>query len=161
MAKKKTKNKTKKKISKKISKKLSKKTIRIISKKTKKISKKSGVSKTAKKVKVKALVRKPVELETKKTLAVDKKVYKPLTRCLTRKQRKDGALEIMLVGDEIQIYVVRGVASYVWGQLDGINSMGAILAQVLDLYDVTERQARTDISNFVTSLLKMKLIEQV
>jgi hypothetical protein len=147
--------KAKKKITKKSAKKTKKKTVLKAKPKAK------GQSKAVGKTKVKASAARPARLDAKTTAAFDKKVYKPLPRCLTRDHRKDGGVEIMRVGDDLDVFVVSGVASFVWKQLDGANSMGGILEQVLDLYDVPERQARTDIENFVAKLLKMELIEQV
>lgn len=56
------------------------------------------------------------------------------------------------------IFSLNPVAEYIWKQLDGKNSLEEIRNLVIDVFDVEEEEAASDIREFIEDLLKSNLI---
>lgn len=59
------------------------------------------------------------------------------------------------------IFSLESVGAFLWDQLDGKNSMGDMLALVLDEFDVEPEQARADLDQFLAQLNEAGLISRV
>jgi methyltransferase-like protein len=59
-----------------------------------------------------------------------------------------------------RIFALDPVAAFIWEQLDGEKSLKDIRDGVLGAFDVKEKQAETDIFEFIEELLKADLIDQ-
>ena len=56
------------------------------------------------------------------------------------------------------IFSLNPVAEYIWKQLDGKNSLEEIRNLVIEVFDVEEEEAASDIREFIEDLLKSNLI---
>ena len=56
------------------------------------------------------------------------------------------------------LFSLNPVAEYVWKQLDGQNSLKEIRNLVMEVFDVNEQEADSDIREFIEDLLKANLI---
>jgi hypothetical protein len=56
------------------------------------------------------------------------------------------------------LYVLTPVANHLWTQMDGVKDLQALHASIVEAYDVAEDQARTDLLDFVQSMLDSGLI---
>jgi Coenzyme PQQ synthesis protein D (PqqD) len=65
------------------------------------------------------------------------------------------------LADMQQIFSLNPVAAYIWTQLDGTSSLDAIIAMVIDNFEVARGEAERDAFDFVEELLKAGLIEVV
>jgi hypothetical protein len=72
--------------------------------------------------------------------------------------------EIILVpvkgklADMQRIFTLNPVADFIWNNIDGGQSMGAIRNKVLTHFDVTGEQADRDIMEFIEELIKEELL---
>jgi len=57
-----------------------------------------------------------------------------------------------------QIFALNPVASFVWGQLDGTRSLGAIHQDIVARFSTTPEEARSDLLEFVDALAAAELI---
>lgn len=64
-------------------------------------------------------------------------------------------------GDLENIYVMNPLADFIWQRLDGQQTLEAILAAIVENFDVEGEQARCDMTDFVGQLLGKGLIEEV
>lgn len=64
------------------------------------------------------------------------------------------------VADLRAIFILTGIGAFVWELLDGQRSLDAVLAAVLDRYDVGLEQARADVTSFVARLAEAGIAEQ-
>ena len=64
------------------------------------------------------------------------------------------------VADLRSIFVVTGIGAFIWGLLDGERSLEAVLAAIVDRYDVSGEQARADLASFVGRLTEAGIAEQ-
>ncbi len=64
------------------------------------------------------------------------------------------------VADLRAIFVVTGIGAFVWELLDGARSLEAVLAAILDRYDVSVEQARADLVAFLGRLTEAGIAEQ-
>jgi hypothetical protein len=70
--------------------------------------------------------------------------------------------EVVLVNlDSGMYYSLRGSATQIWIRLFNQYSLIEILADLIQIYQVTENQLITDINLFVTQLLELKIIKTV
>lgn len=68
--------------------------------------------------------------------------------------------EVVLVNlDSGMYYSLRGSATQIWIRLFNQYSLIEILADLIQIYQVTENQLITDINLFVTQLLELKIIK--
>jgi hypothetical protein len=58
------------------------------------------------------------------------------------------------------IFALSGTGVFVWGLLDGDHSVEAVLARVLERYDVTNEEAEADLRTFVERLVQAGLVER-
>ena len=58
------------------------------------------------------------------------------------------------------IFVVTGIGAFIWELLDGERSLEAVLAAVLERYDVGVEQARADLVSFVERLTEAGIAER-
>jgi len=58
-------------------------------------------------------------------------------------------------------FVMNPVAAHVWRRLDGKTSLGAILDEVLERFEVGAEQARADLEEFVADLHRSELVAEV
>ena len=59
------------------------------------------------------------------------------------------------------IFVLNPLADFIWQRLDGERSLEAIVAEIIENYDVEGEQASVDAVDFIGRLLKNDLIEEV
>jgi hypothetical protein len=64
-------------------------------------------------------------------------------------------------GDMENIYVMNPLADFIWQRLDGRQTLAAILAAIIESFDVEGERARCDMTDFVGQLLGKGLIEEV
>ena len=64
------------------------------------------------------------------------------------------------VADLQAIFALNGIGVYIWGLLDGQRSLHAVLAAVLERYDVSADEAAADLHAFVERLTKAGGIER-
>ncbi len=64
------------------------------------------------------------------------------------------------VADLRAIFVVTGIGAFIWELLDGARPLDAVLAAILDRYDVSAEQARADLSSFVERLSEAGIAER-
>ena len=65
------------------------------------------------------------------------------------------------LADLQQIYVLNPVAEFIWERLDGQKSLGEILQDVVDAFDVERGKAEDDVQAFVTELTAAGLVRKV
>ena len=62
------------------------------------------------------------------------------------------------LADMQRIFALNPVAEFIWKQLDGNKKLGEIRDDILNHFDVEKEQAETDIQEFITDMIKEKLI---
>jgi hypothetical protein len=62
------------------------------------------------------------------------------------------------LGDMGSIYNLNEVGAFVWKQLNGKASLADIKNRILDTFEVSEREADTDLSDFVNQLKEIDAI---
>ena len=63
--------------------------------------------------------------------------------------------------DGIQaIFALTGTGAFIWGLLDGERALDAVLAAVLERFDVTPEEAEADLGAFVERLSAAGLVER-
>jgi len=63
--------------------------------------------------------------------------------------------------DMENIFVLNPLADFIWQRLDGERTLGSIIADISDEFDVTVEQAGADACDFVGQLLQRNLAEVV
>ncbi len=63
--------------------------------------------------------------------------------------------------DMQKIFSLNPVAGFIWEKLDGQKSIAELRDEVLAAFDVEEKQAISDIREFITQLLKEHLIAEL
>lgn len=58
------------------------------------------------------------------------------------------------------VFVLNGLAEFIWQRLDGEPTLDEILAAVLDRYEIDRDHARKDASEFIGRLLENDLIQE-
>jgi hypothetical protein len=58
------------------------------------------------------------------------------------------------------IFALTGTGALVWELLDGEHSLEAVLARILERFDVTREQAETDLHAFIERLSAAGLVEK-
>jgi len=59
-----------------------------------------------------------------------------------------------------QIFTLTAVAEFIWDRLDGQKSLHDIMNDVIARFEVEEKQAKTDIREFVMELMGVGLIHE-
>ncbi len=57
-----------------------------------------------------------------------------------------------------QIFVLSEVGAFIWSQIDGRRNLDAVLAGIVDSFDVTSDEAEADLCEYVGSLEEAGLI---
>jgi len=65
------------------------------------------------------------------------------------------------VGDIGSIYNLNEIGAFIWEHIDGVQNLTTIKAKILDDYEVTPRDAETDLSTFVTDLVEIDAVIRV
>jgi hypothetical protein len=65
------------------------------------------------------------------------------------------------LADMQRIFTLTKVAEFIWDRLDGQRSSGDILNDVVEHFDVDEKQAESDIQALLTELLAEGLVQEV
>jgi hypothetical protein len=90
------------------------------------------------------------------------KVFEKTENIVSR--RIAGELFLVPISGDIanmqRIFTLTAVAEFIWQKLDGRMNLNEIRRQVLDRFDVPEKQAEVDINEFVTELLKEGLARE-
>ena len=60
-----------------------------------------------------------------------------------------------------QLYALNEVSAFIWQQIDGTETLGAVLKRVTSRFDVDRREAEADLAAFVHQLTSADLIEEV
>ena len=71
---------------------------------------------------------------------------------------KDGFIVMSATGNDT--HALDGISAFIWSQLDGRRDLAAVLAAILDAYEVEPQEARTDLLEFASSLLEAGLVER-
>jgi hypothetical protein len=58
------------------------------------------------------------------------------------------------------IFVLTGIGAFIWELLDGERSLGAVLAVIVEHYDIGAEQAGADLAAFVARLAEAGIAEQ-
>ena len=53
---------------------------------------------------------------------------------------------------------LEGLGAFIWSELDGSQDLGAVLAVILEEYDIDEDTARTDLLEFADQLAEAGLV---
>lgn len=64
------------------------------------------------------------------------------------------------LADMQRIFGLNAVGEYIWQRLDGKRSLAEIRNEILDNFDVTGEQAKTDIHEFIGQLLEADIITE-
>ncbi len=59
------------------------------------------------------------------------------------------------------IFVLNPLAGFIWEKLDGAQTLEAIIADIVEEFEVTREQAAADASDFVGQLLQNNLVEEL
>lgn len=59
------------------------------------------------------------------------------------------------------IFVLNPLAGFIWERLDGKRTLEAIVADIIDNFEVTPEQAGVDATEFIGQLLRNDLVEEV
>ena len=90
------------------------------------------------------------------------KVFEKTENIVSR--RIAGELFLVPISGDIanmqRIFTLTPVAEFIWEKLDGRMNLNDIRRDVLDRFDVPEKQAELDINEFVTELLKEGLARE-
>jgi len=62
-------------------------------------------------------------------------------------------------GDSRNVYVLNPVAEYVWEHLDGDHTLDHICRGIVDAFEVTETEARSDVRELIEELFGLGLVE--
>ena len=65
------------------------------------------------------------------------------------------------VGDMGSIYSLNEIGAFIWQHLDGMRTLSAIKAKILDEYEVLPREAEADLCAFVTDLISIEALLRV
>jgi hypothetical protein len=63
------------------------------------------------------------------------------------------------LADMQRIFSLNPVASYIWGRLDGERSLGAVVKDIVDNFDVGQTEAEGDLKELIEELVKASLLE--
>lgn len=58
------------------------------------------------------------------------------------------------------IFVLNPLAGFIWERLDGEHTLEAIVADMVENFDVTSEQAGADAADFIGQLLQNDLVEE-
>lgn len=75
------------------------------------------------------------------------------------RKNPDGSVILMKVTDEDDFYKITGVAATIWQSIDGQTSIGQIMQNILNEYEVSAEQLAGDAEPFLEKLLDLKIIE--
>ena len=64
------------------------------------------------------------------------------------------------LADMQRIFALNPVAEFIWKRLDGEKDLSAIRDEILEYFEVGKEQAESDIREFISELLKEKLITE-
>ena len=64
------------------------------------------------------------------------------------------------LADMQRIFALNPAAEFIWKRLDGEKDLSAIRNEILEHFEVGEEQAERDIKEFISELLKEKLITE-
>ena len=59
-----------------------------------------------------------------------------------------------------RLFALEKVSAFIWGQLDGVNTLGDILERITDSFEVDRREAETDLMEFIEALETAELIQE-
>lgn len=72
-----------------------------------------------------------------------------------------GGVSLHNLEDDTFFSLEEGTASYIWDQLDGSKSLGEIIKEVVDTYNVPVETVASDMNEFTEMLLENNLIRKV
>jgi len=90
----------------------------------------------------------------------DSSIFAPAPLCVSRFDKKAATVELVCIGHHTQVYKIDGVSAFVWQQLNGKNSVGQIVAKVLEEFEVTPARAKRDIRSVLDRLLSIDVIQE-
>lgn len=64
------------------------------------------------------------------------------------------------LADMQRIFSLNAVAEFIWKRLDGEKNLSAIRDEIIEYFEVGKEQAESDIREFISELLKEKLITE-
>jgi len=64
------------------------------------------------------------------------------------------------LADMQRIFALNPAAEFIWKRLDGEKDLSAIRDEILEYFEVGKEQAESDIREFISELLKEKLITE-
>lgn len=57
------------------------------------------------------------------------------------------------------LYILTPVGNHIWSAIDGVNDLDALHRSILDAYDVGDEEARTDLLEFIRSMIEAGLLQ--
>ena len=89
--------------------------------------------------------------------AMEKIMDKPLRRSDVR-ERKVGTEYMLYDTFGRVIHVLNETAQFIWQRCDGEHSVSDIIAEAIEIYDVSEEQARSEIEECLETFRKLSVI---
>src|SRR5512141_1848537 len=65
------------------------------------------------------------------------------------------------LADMQRIFSLNPVASYVWNRIDGERSLGIVIEDIVDNFDVEQTEAENDLRELIEELVNAALLEEV
>ncbi len=65
------------------------------------------------------------------------------------------------VGDMGSIYSMNAIGAFIWEHLDGKHDLDAVKKLILDEYEVSPAQAKTDLNEFVADLIDIGAVDLI
>jgi len=66
---------------------------------------------------------------------------------------------LLLSADGAEIHTLDDVGSFIWGSIDGVQSLGGILAALCQEYEVDRSVASADLLRFVRELIEKDILK--
>jgi hypothetical protein len=70
----------------------------------------------------------------------------------------DKSAILVKISEEDEFYKIQGIASVIWQSIDGEVTIGEILKNILNEYDVTKEQLIKDSEPFLKTLIELKIV---
>jgi len=77
------------------------------------------------------------------------------------RSNQDGTVILMKMDEGNTFFKINGVAAEVWRELSSKKDINLIASEVIRSYDAPEEKIKSDIQNFVDTLLSKNLIKKV
>lgn len=79
---------------------------------------------------------------------------------IVSRANQDGTVILMKMDDSNTFFKINGVAAEVWRELTSKKHINEITSEVISTYNAPEEKIKSDIKNFVDTLLEKELIQK-